>query len=183
MRDTSDHKKQENKQMKRAYFFLLLIISISFEMKAQQFQWSNAISGSFDNKGCCCAADQHGNLYFAGKFSGSVTLDEYELTASEESFSMFLFKTDPDGKILWVKVAEHVSSNQSITPYDICLDDENNIYVVGIYYHQTRFDEETVLNGFNDSGDINSDCFIAKYKPEGDLDWVKGFFESRIGST
>jgi len=146
-------------------------------MNAQSFHWSKAIQGTFDNKGYCCTADRDGNFCFAGKFSGNVTFGNYELTAPEEIYSVFLFKTDKDGEILWVKETSHVSSSQSVTPYDIRVDEDNNIFLIGQYYHQTQFDAETVLDGYEEgAGDANSDCFIAKYNSNGDLNWAKGFF-------
>ena len=52
------------------------------------------------------------------------------------------------------------------------VDADGNIYIVGAYYHQTRFSDEVVLDG---NEDVKADCFVAKYSSAGEIVWIKSF--------
>ena len=73
----------------RYFSTLLLVLLITATSFSQSFIWTQSIEGDFDNYGYCCAADEDGNYYFAGKFKGVTTFGDIEFTTSNGVRSLF----------------------------------------------------------------------------------------------
>lgn len=110
------------------------------------------------------ACDNVGNAYVTGYFVGSVTLGTNTLTGSG-LFDMYVTKITSSGTFEWAKSGGGTSIDQGNR---IAIDGSNNIYVTGYYTGSSTF-SGTPLTSVGSSADV----FIAKYKSDGTLTWVK----------
>ncbi len=70
----------------------------------------------------------------------------------------------------WIKVHESYSgSNPYVYIYDVQSDNNNNVYVTGYFSSHVIFDSDT-LHSID-----NSDIFLTKYNPSGEIQWIKHF--------
>ena len=103
------------------------------------------------------------HVYVTGVFSG-VALFDGQVVTSSGGDDVFLAKYTLDGALVWVKSAG--GSSQDIS-YDLVVDSENHIYMTGSFQKKAFFDQTEVWSV------NNSEAFIAKYSPDGNLLWVK----------
>lgn len=117
--------------------------------------------------------DSNGNLYVAGRYSGTIVFDydaqNIELSSTDSSYDSFIAKFDNDGNFLWV---EEIKGNNNDNIVSLSISEDNlSIYATGNFNQNAIFgDGSTQLNsnGF-------SDVFIAKYNSTGEHQWAKGF--------
>jgi hypothetical protein len=117
-------------------------------------------SGESDNTitvGSAIAVDAQGNAHVAGTFSDG------------DHDWLFLQKYTSDGQRLWVQRVDH----QNVPPYygnpvhGLCVDSMGHVVMTGfVSAGVTDFSGTTVS-----SADV--DWFVARYKPNGDFDWVR----------
>ena len=83
----------------------------------------------------------------------------------------FLAKYDSSGTLLWAQQAG--GTNAQTIGQDVCVDTNGNVYVVGSFQGQTRFQNTTLTAvGSLGIGTVNNQ-FIAKYNSAGTLLWVR----------
>ncbi len=137
--------------------------------------WENNIGGSNNDHSYCLALDNSGNVYITGNFVGTVDFDPgantFNLSTGNNSNSnAFLLKLNNSGDFVWAIQLGGPNSNES--GYSITTDDQNNVYVAGIFYGETDFDLGPVL--FNLSPVGSSDFFIQKLDSGGNFIWAEG---------
>ncbi|MFI5263230.1 MAG: SBBP repeat-containing protein [Candidatus Kapaibacterium sp.] len=106
--------------------------------------------------------DPIGNSFITGNFSGVAVFDGITLTSTESD--IFLAKYRSDGSIDWVKQG---AGAQDGSGFAVTLDNNNNIYITGSFYGTVDFDGNNLVS------EGQQDIFIAKYRPDGSIDWVK----------
>ena len=106
--------------------------------------------------------DATGNVYVAGHFSGTMTVDGVTVTSSG-LFDIFLAKYTPAGALLWLRRAGGTGSD---IPHGLVVDGLGNIAIVGEFQNTAFFDTHSVrASGLGDA-------FIAKYDSAGNNVWV-----------
>ncbi len=114
------------------------------------------------------AVDPDGNILITGRFVGEARFDTLKIVSFGER-DIFLAKYNSDGRILWLAQSGSDQGNKYHVEQanDVKVDETGNSIVTGTFTGKCRFGNQTVTsNG-------KSDCFIAKYSPEGKLRWVK----------
>ena len=122
-------------------------------------------AGSIDaDEGRAIAVDPLGNVYVTGYFSdGAIFGGKYISTYG--TYDMFVAKYKADGTFDWMK---HVNCRKSFCPpTNIALDDQQNIYIVGIQRDSMTFDGITVMNPYGEG------TFFVKYHSDGTVEWAK----------
>lgn len=109
------------------------------------------------------AVDNAGNVYITGKFEGTAAVGNISITSAGNS-DVFIAKYNRTGQLQWVKSAGGSSYDYGQA---IAVDAGGNVYITGLYYNTTTFENTS----FTSAG--NSDLFIAKYNSEGILQWVR----------
>ncbi len=81
---------------------------------------------------------------------------------------IFVAKYDPDGNVVWVKQAGGERQNEA---RKIKVDNDSNIYLTGQFSGTASFDSISLTVSSGDSYD--REIFVAKYDPDGDIEWAK----------
>lgn len=111
-------------------------------------QWVQIVGGGLTDYGHGVAADKDGNVLFTGNAGGYIFLNKYT----------------PTGSVIWSKTLG-TGAGYSIA----CEPITGNIYLTG------AFTGAGTLGGDTIPGQGYSDIFVAKYLPNGDHVWSKGF--------
>jgi hypothetical protein len=148
------------------FLFILLILLAVVKNYSQTIDWERDL---YSNQGLainCITSDASGNIYEAGRFSGTVVIGAFTLT-SMLSGDIIVMKSDPSGNVLWAK---KFTGSGSDNANSISLDNNGNIIISGyIGTNQTIFDSYTLTaNG-------NSDYYVCKMNSSGSVTWVKQF--------
>jgi hypothetical protein len=139
--------------------------------------WATSAGGSLTNpaisdQGFGIAVDLRGNSYVTGRFGGKATFgageaNETVLSSVGES-DVFVAKYASDGTLLWATSAGGPDLDLG---FDIATDLRGNSYVTGRFGDTATFGageaDEAVLMSVGES-----DVFVAKYAPDGDLKWA-----------
>ncbi|NQY09184.1 MAG: T9SS type A sorting domain-containing protein [Flavobacteriales bacterium] len=118
--------------------------------------------------------DSAGNVYFIGSIAGEIDLDH---TASEDLYdtkswnsSGIVIKLTANGDPVWTKLFDAIG-NDDISPSQIVINDNQEVYVSGVFRGTQDFDSlgtGGVLTAFGDF-----DIFLMKMDASGDFQWVK----------
>lgn len=128
--------------------------------------WAKSSDGT-DGAGTSVCIDANGNAYVTGYFNGlngPISFDSYTFNIPGNHLNIFLVKYDPNGNVVWAKSSDGAGYN---TPGSLSLDVSGNIFITGSFKPIVAFGSYTL----NSAGD--SDGFIAKYDPNGNVLWVK----------
>jgi hypothetical protein len=124
--------------------------------------WTQSAGGTYLDEGTGIAVDNNGDTYIAGLFVGTVTFGNITL-ASQGNFDVFIAKLDSNGDWLW---AVSAGGTDYEWEWDIALDANGNIYVIGHFKGTAQFGNTTLTT----QGD--SDVFVAKLNTDGDWLWA-----------
>jgi hypothetical protein len=136
--------------------------------------WANRGGGKSYDEGRGIVVDAIGNVYATGIFESSADFGGQILTAIGFS-GTYLVKYRPDGSIAWLK---QIDGPDSDAGNGLAIDSAGNILVTGWFSGTTNF------GGITLTTPGGSGMFIAKYHPDGSIEWVKqaGALGSSIAS-
>lgn len=114
--------------------------------------------------------DDNGNIILGGRFGNdTLILGNDTLYNSIAFVSFFLAKLDSSGNYIWARTG--VSGNNDWNEInDISTDSSGNIYVTGSLNGSLTIDGVTIYGGFS-----GYNAFIAKFDPQGNLEWADYF--------
>ncbi len=122
-----------------------------------------------NNLGHTVIADKTDNIIAAGAYIGTPKFGAHRLPVGGPNEDLYFVKYNPDGKMLWVKT---ITSEYQMVVRSLATDDRNNLYLTGQFGHHNfggkAFFEHDTLQSFG-----AQDIFLAKYNPEGQLQWVR----------
>jgi hypothetical protein len=156
--------KQESMKYKSLLIIMALFSALFYinSVNAQSFLFSKRAGGSNIDQANSVAYDNSGNYYITGYFSETAMFDTANLvTYNTNTTSIFISKYDMNGSLIWVKRA---GGNSGASALAICIDPWDDFYITGNYAGTCYFDNDSLMGG---------GCFLAKYKPSGDLIWVQ----------
>ena len=115
--------------------------------------------------------DNNGDIIIAGSTIGSSTTATVNFDGTEVTnngfFDALILKYSTDGDLLWLDTA---GSNNADLAYNVAIDDNNNIYITGIFAQQVIFGATDTLTS---TALGQEDMFLLKYRPNGNLVWSK----------
>jgi gliding motility-associated-like protein len=141
----------------------------SHDLEAQ-IMWAHQIGNTLDDVVEDHAVDHEGNIIATGFFHQTVTIGSVQLTSQDES-DIFLYKTAPNGTVLWVKVLAGPSYGGDV---GVEVDAAGNIYVAGGFIQQLFIDGVSRLT----SPSTYWNSFLAKFDKQGNLLWIKGLLST-----
>ncbi len=147
--------------MKKIY--TLFIVLISLVVNAQDWVWSNHFKGDGNTYVSKMITDEQDNYYVLGEFDGTVDDNGTAMTSFGDR-DIYLTKYSSIGNYVW---RTRIGSSLRDWASSLTLDSEGNIYVVGGFQGDCRFDNDTLTS----SG--NYDIFLAKYNTNGTKIWNK----------
>jgi gliding motility-associated-like protein len=115
---------------------------------------------------------QNGNLYSVGYYTQSAYFDNHFLDFNGIDDG-FLTCQDPNGNYLWVK---SFYSEFGERAKRVGVDNQNNVYVAGKFSRSLNVLEQSIPT----PTDTASSVFVAKYNPQGVLQYLKSFNSKNI---
>jgi len=126
------------------------------------FLWADGTGSNSNAEAHAVAADGAGNVLVTGFFTGTNFIGNTNLV-SIGAEDIFVAKFDPAGNFVWARRAGGTGYDEG---RGIETDASGNIYVTGLFQNTAAFGATNLTS----SG--QSDVFIAKYDPAGNLIWV-----------
>ena len=127
--------------------------------------WTKHFSSNLYTETPALLTCENGDIFLAGTFRDSLLLDGALIQSSKIS-ALFIASLDPAGNLKWSKV---LATAPGIHTNSICKDGAENIYLSGSFREQTDFETwQLTAKG-------QSDIFLAKVTPAGNLLWVKQY--------
>lgn len=138
------------------------------------FQWVKHYSSTSEIIGLSITIDQNDNVIGTGYYNGTVDLDpsanNLNITTNGE-YDLFITKLDLDGNFIW---SQSLGSAQTERGQGIDTDDQNNIYLTGVFMTTVDFNYNPTANNSLTS-QFSQDIFILKLQADGSFTWVKSF--------
>jgi len=138
--------------------------------------WAKRFGGSSDDTGRSLAVDSSGNVYTTGYFQGTVDFDPGAATTnltSAGSDDIFISQLDLSGNLIWAK---RIGGSGVDNGNSIAIDSTGNVYTTGFFSGTADFDPGAVTFNLTTAG--QTDAFVSKLDPSGNLLWAK-----RIGGS
>jgi hypothetical protein len=127
--------------------------------------WAKRSGGTGEDQPKSMVADAAGNCYVVG-YTYSPTLSFGTQTLKNYGdVDAFLVKFNANGETVWAKNAGGTKSDEA---RGTALDSEGNIYITGFFKEKAQFDGMSLA-----ANSPSSDVFIAKYNPNGQIEWAK----------
>ncbi len=136
---------------------------------ADEVVWAKLIEGGFSGfnvSALTIGPDEE--VIVAGSFRGEKNIDGVVIDANPDP-AMFVAKFSSAGDLLWVRTAsgaEPPGAYRSDTADGVAIDSAGNVLIAGTVVNGASFEGQTVST----VGDY--DVFVARYTPDGTLDWV-----------
>ena len=154
---------------KRLWLIIILIVlcfympDIFSQQSSPFYQWvRNAGSTNYD-EGFDVARDNLDNIIVTG-YADSISNFGGMIVPNFGSSDIIVAKYDSAGQIIWARNAGGEFDDRG---YSVITDHENNIIVTGYFNESAVFDTISVL------ADGIQDAFVAKYDPNGNIQWVQ----------
>ncbi len=144
--------------------------------------FAKTFTGNADNAASAGTVDANGNIYLTGYFQGAGT-NSFDADPGPNQFLLantsainnrdcFIIKLDSNGDFLWAK---QLTNNIGAAPedsYDMEVDSEGNVYVVGRFVY-ADFDPDPGNEFILQSASNSLEGFVLKLDTNGDFQWVQ----------
>ncbi len=124
--------------------------------------WAQSAGGVSNDFGNGVAVDTDGNVYITGFFVGLATFGNTTFS-SPGNFDVYVAKLNTDGEWLWAVSAGGTDDDRG---WDIALDTNGNIYIIGWILGTATFGNTTLTSQGAD------DVFVAKLNTDGEWLWA-----------
>jgi|GEM_PF-3429550 len=141
------------------------------------FQWAKVIGDGVQPLiGESIISNGANNLYLAGIFGGiqDFNMDTtllFQMFATTPNGDIFINKMDSDGNFHWAK---QIQSKTFAKVSSLAIDSYDNLYISGRYTDSTDFDPGPRQIFAPTNNITNRAGYVAKYDPNGNLNWVLG---------
>lgn len=176
--------------MNTKYLFLSLLSLLAFSnSQAQKFEWARSFGNTSADYVTDMKADNQGNTYTVGYYSGTVDFDPgngVQNLTSNGSTDTYIQKLDSNGNLVW---ARSVGGNSDDRAFSVDIDANGNVYLTGFFRDSVDFDpgpNTDFLVGPIISGIPLRKIFVLKLNSIGNYVWARAFgggssmFESSI---
>lgn len=157
--------------MRKLLFILLLF---TFYLLPAQPSWSWAQSGTCTttDNGSSVTSDNTGNVYTTGYFFGSNFTFSTTTLINAGNYDAYISKHDNAGNFLWAKSIGGAFDDVSNA---VACDNSGNVFVTGYYTSSTL-----AIGAFTLTNLGGTDVFVAKFDPNGNVQWAKSFGDNMI---
>lgn len=151
---------------------ILLQIGFSYTVQSQNLDWVKMFGGDYLDRSNAIELDKAGNVYTTGIFSTTVDFDPgpgvFELTKQGGYFDCYVSKLTSEGEFVW---AISFAAEGNCEGYEIEIDVEGNLYIVGDFLGRVDFDPGP--DTFELYTSNPNAGFIVKLSGDGDFIWAK----------
>jgi hypothetical protein len=133
---------------------------------AGELDWAQQFGSPSQDNGRGIAVDPAGDLFVTGYFGDTMIVGHTNVTNAgyTDTPDVFLVKLNSQGTVQW---AQGAGGPLWDFGFGVAADNAGFCYVAGI------FSGEATFNGVAVTGNGSYDCFLAKYNPNGVVEWVK----------
>jgi hypothetical protein len=139
-----------------------LAFMVNLSAQSPVWQWAKKAGGPQADYCYSIAADNAGNKYITGCFSGTAAFGSTTLTGFGMA-DIYVAKIDGEGNWLWAKKAGGVNDDYG---YSIVVDNADNIYVTGYFKATAAFGSTNLTSNGEE------DIFVAKLDNNGNWLWA-----------
>jgi uncharacterized protein (DUF2249 family) len=158
-----------------ALFYILFFCSLAQYSQIPNYAWSKVAGGTFSHdQATSICADQFGNVFLTGSFSGTIDIDPglgvYMISATGTTSSCFILKLNAQGNFVWAGSFGAIGNN-AVSGTSIKTDPAGNVYLGGVFSGTCDFDFSPVTQTLIASN--AEETFVCKYTNAGGLLWAK----------
>ena len=124
--------------------------------------WIISGGGSLDEEINAITSDQDGNILVVGSYWSEATFGATTINTTSNPKGLFILKIDTNGNLLWNFTIDGTTLKDAT---DITTDEEGNSYICGFFENQLFLEQDTL------QATGESDLFLIKLSPEGQLAW------------
>ena len=162
--------------VKHWYFTFIILLIPCINIGQLDYDWAFSLAESEENFLIDLEFSTNGDVYILGTYKGNIDMNpssqNYILTIMG-NLDTYLAKYTSTGALIWAKSIG--GSGAVILPFDIELDDYNNIYIAGSIEGTADFDPNSGTTNLSSTASFGSNSFIAKYDTSGNLNWANTF--------
>ncbi|MBU0765159.1 MAG: SBBP repeat-containing protein [Bacteroidetes bacterium] len=154
-----------------AYILLLLLTLNCNNIFSQTFTRVIHAGGNLPDAGLAIASARDGSLYVTGYFQDETEFSGIKIKASGAE-DIFLAKYDTKSGLQWIRTAGSSYVKQGFIlekGTSVTTDRNDNVIIAGTFTGNAVFEN----NNLNSKG--MEDIFVAKYSPEGTMQWIKQY--------
>lgn len=127
--------------------------------------WVRQAGGPDHEEGVGVSTDRAGNIYVAGILAQTAVFAPGVSLTSNGEWDLYLAKYDPSGNLIFARSGGGAGFDEG---YSAVVDQEGSIILIGTFEGTATFAPGVSLTSAGDS-----DTYIAKFDPAGNLVWVK----------
>ncbi|MBR9922456.1 MAG: hypothetical protein GYB31_16585 [Bacteroidetes bacterium] len=152
--------------MKKVFLlFFVFIFQISL-LFSQEIEWVLQQESENTSTFTDVIANDAEDIFGTGNMTFDVYIDGNTLAWSGGTQDVFLVRLSPNGEFVW---GEILACTGTASVYDVKLDGNGNVLIVGYFTEELSIQGETVTTTGNAGG------FIASFDADGNLNWLKGY--------
>lgn len=145
----------------------VVTVGPSTSVSGPKWNWVRTLGGTSSDATSALSSDGSGHVWAAGAFQNTNVIGNFELIAPKNARRIFVARYDASGAVQW---ADQIGGDKTETASGLVTDGQGNLYVTGDFTSaQCFFGSLTLTNA--QAGD--SDLFLAKFSPQGSLEWVR----------
>ncbi len=153
--------------------FAFLSASVGYS-QGPAFEWVVSIGAAATfSGGYGIGHDDLGNVYVAGRFTGTADFDPGPGTTSLISagaLDAYITKVDAGGNLVWARRVGGPNDDYSL---DMFVDDGGNVYATGAFSGTADFDPGPGTFNLSSAGLFIDDIFVLKLDTDGNLAWAR----------
>ncbi len=160
------------------------IFVLKMDLTTAVVSWVKTIGGSGDNAGIGVAIKSNRNILLTARFKNN--LDANPDTSSSAVFNLSSYTGHNACLIELTEFGDFVNgfafgNTSDMEPYDLEIDNNENIYLTGYFKATTDFDLKSGVTNITSNG--GQDCFIVKLNSSKDLIWAKTFGGNQVDQS
>lgn len=155
-------------------FFYFFYCSQSFGQDQPIPDWVKGIGGTGESKLAGIGVDKDDNVYVAGNFQGTLTVDNSGIStpissSSNGHYDIYIAKYTPDGKLLWAK---SIGGNGLDQVNNLAVDKDGNV-IIGASFSSNSIDCDpgpgtSIVTSYG-----GEDALVLKLSTDGNFLWAK----------
>lgn len=139
-------------------------------------EWIHSAGHKGDTRGMSLALTSDEEVILGGFYNDTTRLGNYQLVANTYDRDVFLARFTQSGEVLWAKRAGGVHDDEIVK---LVLDDSGQIYITGYLVGVMNLNEQLSIQ----SGNGNSDFYLMKYSPEGEVLQARAMGGNQVQQT
>lgn len=157
-----------------SFIFLMLTPILGFAQEQPIPDWVKGIGGTGESKLAGIAVDKDDNVYIAGNFQGTLTVDHsgistHVVLTSNGHYDIYIAKYTPDGKLLWAK---SIGGSNLDQVNNLAVDKDGNV-IIGASFSSSSIDCNPGAGVFTVLSNGGEDALVVKLDTDGNFVWAK----------